>query len=151
MVGNGRNAEPKVIAEGRVVQIDLRAEEAVEIRPLKEEADAPIVLCFKDPHTGFYIQVFDHRSSVRGAYDEDLRPFDEIFRVATPCLVGFRQKNGTTYIAINHIGTPDMRDGGEGEELVLTRAGRFDKKQYRVMGDGKAIHNPTGVCLVEPR
>lgn len=142
---------PVVIGEGRVVRIDLPLDGA-EVGLLSEEdPESPVVLTFRDPATRYYVRIYDHRQRSRETFR---RGDDEAFERAfyeTPCLVGFRLKNGQ-YVVINDIGTPDMRDGGGNEALILTARHIINHAECRVMSGNKpAIHHATGICLVEPR
>ncbi len=141
-----------VAGEGRVTEIQLTLD-GCEVSVLDEaDPESPVVLKFTDENTGYYINIYDHRRISRETFrSNDDSAFEEAF-VVTPCLVGFRLKGKTQYIAINDIGTADMRDGGEGEKLILTRVGWFDSTKYRVFNQSRpAIHVATGICLVEPR
>lgn len=145
---------PVVIGEGRVTKIDLPLDGA-EVRLLfTEELESPVVLTFKDPITGYYVNIFDHRKASREAFRLGrAEVFEQAFYM-TPCLVGFRLKGRTQYFVINDIGTTDMRDGGESESLNLTRRDLMDHERYRVVIDAdkkSAIHPATGICLVRPR
>lgn len=155
---------PVVIGEGRVVRIDLALDGCEAGLLFEEDPESPVVVTFKDPKTGYYVNIFDHRVKSREAFrSDDDEAFEEAF-YATPCLVGFRLKGKTQYFAINDIGTPDMRDGGDGEGLVLTSisAIKFDPRTYQWYRlitwknpkSGKlhpVMHPSTKICLVEPR
>ena len=143
---------PTIVAEGRLARIDLRVSEATEVRRLiTDDPESPVELRSQGPR-GFYIRVFDHRKGAREAFQLGGMPvYAAFFILDLPCVCGFRLKGATQYVALNDVGTPDMRDGGEGEGLLLTRAGSFDKSQWKVMAQGKALHLDTGICLCEPR
>jgi len=141
-----------VLGEGRVerIELDPKVAEEVEMLAVEEQDQPPVVLRFWDPERSYYLSIYDHREASRKAFlnNGDLL---KVFHKA-PCLVGFRKKGKTSYCVITDLGTPDMRDGGEDERLVLTRTGAFDKRRYRVIGQNQpAIHPATGICLVEPR
>ena len=154
-----KTIELQVIAEGRVVQIDVRAEDAEEIFLLDEREESPVVLRYEltDKEPRSYILLYDHRKASRERFqstgEEWLGELCRQFQENVPCLCGFRFRKGL-YVVLNDIGTADMRDGGEDEKLILTRAGRYNKTEYRVMrsldGIHDACHMDTGIRLCRP-
>lgn len=144
---------PITIAEGRIIYIDIDAQEAGKNIYFLDEAldDPPVVIIFTDRKTGMFIKVFDHRAKSREALKQNVQEFFRNFQLDVPCLCGFRQKNHTRYIVLADIGTQDMLDGGEAERYALTKSGKFNCKLARILCKGLAIHAPTKICLVSPR
>lgn len=138
--------KPKVRAEGRVIKIEIYANEARHIKWLNSEDEAPILLIF-DGRNGRYLTVYDHRKESRKALEISKEHFVDQFRGNVPCLAGFRVKRGL-YLILTDIGTDDVAD--KGESWILTRNGNgYNHKTHKMVE--KACHIATGICLVEPR
>lgn len=144
--------KPNVLGEGRVEKIDLRVDEADSIGMLGvDEEEDPVVLEFKDKEKKYYLNVYDHRAASRRTF-LDGNGFIKAFQ-ETPCLAGFRKKGQTLYCIVADIGTEDVRDGVT-DGFVLSVVGRYDKRDYRVVGGSSgvpAIHPRTSICFLEPR
>jgi len=143
----------EIIIEGRLSQINLDPANAREIGSVVDDQASAISLAFYGDY-GFYIRIFDQRrKSINSFCNCTRREFFSVFKENLPAIVSYRLNNMIQYIVIADIGSPDMRDDGEAEGLVLTKAGTFDRKFYRVPSNGKhsAIHTATGICILEPR
>ncbi|MCL5795095.1 MAG: hypothetical protein M1338_01945 [Patescibacteria group bacterium] len=147
------------IAEGRITQIALSCRWVDNIMLNSNDGQNNVIFTFKG-ESG-YLRIYDHRAATyefmlraSSMNEEFYEQLGEIFR-QTPCIGGLRIKihKGyyTPYMILCDLGTPDVHDGGNTDNLILTVVGYYNKQTHRIVAFGNAQHKPTGICLIAPQ
>jgi len=150
MVTENQKPQPRILIQGKILEIGLSITKA-DMVTRREGDDQPVAITYEG-RNGKFINIFDHRAATVAAWaqyqvDHDKDRLDAAF-AACPCLGRMAEKT-SQYIVLTDMGVEDMWQEGDEEELILTRGGEFDRKNFFVPNE--AIHPATSICFIAPR